>query len=329
MTQSKAAIFVNALILGAILLVCIPVAVVGPLGTPSKTQTSSAASYAAPILTLDGLIFRARLDPAFVQSGFEESVLSLGVPSAAALTQQLTALASTNLGRPLARALARMQKERALPALLALAESKDKNPEYHKTAAHGLAAVRSKDALKALVKLLDDPEFEVQLETVECIGILQSADARLGVRDEIVQLFGRAKSDSLRMRAADCLVRFGGRESTDALAGGLFDASNDVRAASADALGRIGIKDDRSAGKLVELLCDLDTNIVRQSAIACGRLRIPDACPRLIELLRGSDEGLRADALWSLRCISNYQFPGTPERWREWWETEGKRAEAK
>src|SRR6516165_10550095 len=61
------------------------------------------------------------------------------------------------------------------------------------------------------------------------------------------------------------------------------DHSSDVRAAAAQVIGDIGLRDKESARLLIGLLDDPDEAPRRQALAALGKLRVDKALPRLIE----------------------------------------------
>jgi HEAT repeat protein len=273
--------------------------------------------------TLDSLLQRADLDPDFQRTGLEGAVVALGPSIGEELTKRLPQLATTAHGTAIARALARVEMLRALPAFSSLAASTD--TDCRVVAVHGLAALRAQEAIGTLLELIGDDAVEVRLAVGDCLAVLDTTEPRLSVRKAVVALFEKSTTVPVRLRALECLVTIGGNEAGAVAAKGLRDWNADVRAASADAVGRIGRADEDASARLIELLNDSERNVVRHATLACGRLRLLDACPRLIEMLEDEDEVRRGDALWSLQSISQHEFPETVSRWREWWEHEAQR----
>lgn len=60
--------------------------------------------------------------------------------------------------------------------------------------------------------------------------------------------------------------------------------------------------------------------IRRDSAVALGKLRDPDSCPMLIQMLGDEDRRVANAALWALRELSGRTFEAQPGLWTNWYE---------
>ena len=63
-------------------------------------------------------------------------------------------------------------------------------------------------------------------------------------------------------------------------------------------------------------------NLVREAALAVGKLEDADALPMLVTLLSHSNRGVRENALWSLKKISGLCFAANEKAWSAWLKVE-------
>ncbi|HKE00198.1 MAG TPA: HEAT repeat domain-containing protein [Planctomycetota bacterium] len=301
-----------------------------------------AGARAAQTSSVAALLQRATREPAFAARGLEEALVALGSGATGDIERALT-VGSDGDDEPeagdaeapaLARALGRLRKDAALPALARLRTSD--SPDRRRAAAAGLGVVDTASGVKALVDLLDDPAPEVAETAIDGLVALDRSAPKLRVRGEVVHTFERGRGAVARVRAAECLVR--GEESppssspaasrpasstVELLESALRDGEPDVRGAAAEGLRRLGVASEAARAELVEMLRqDREVEVRKQAALSVGQLRERAACPALIELLASPDPGLRGNALWALRAIAGRDFPATPERWAEWWKRE-------
>jgi HEAT repeat protein len=89
-------------------------------------------------------------------------------------------------------------------------------------------------------------------------------------------------------------------------------------------LGRSGDRErDAELAQRLRWAVDPDRPEVNRAILmALGELRDSEAVPILIGFLDSDDTGLAGNALWALRRITDLNFPGLPERWSAWYESE-------
>lgn len=89
-------------------------------------------------------------------------------------------------------------------------------------------------------------------------------------------------------------------------------------------LGRSGDRErDAELAQRLRWAVDPDRpEACRALLMALGELRDSESVPILIEFLSSPDAGLSGNALWALRRITDLNFPGLPERWSAWYESE-------
>jgi len=190
-------------------------------------------------------------------------------------------------------------------------------------AAERLAVVRDPESVPALVRVLDDPSFDVRMRAAKALGALGGIQARralvgaLGdenrwsviriadllavmgpeVVDELVAAFPGFERAS-RLAALDLVARLGDARLTPFLAGLLDDLDRDVRARAASALGRVG--DERAAAGLTAALQDNEWPVRAMSAKALGLLGATGAAGALAASLRDREWWVRANAAEAL-----------------------------
>ncbi|HKE00132.1 MAG TPA: HEAT repeat domain-containing protein, partial [Planctomycetota bacterium] len=234
-------------ILAATALACALVLVL--LGLPRGLESDGSGAPAES--RVRALLERSDSDPKFALSGLESALVELGDAAAPALEEALDPARERSDAAAIARALARLRKEGALPALLRLARSE--RAEARLAAVSGLACVGAKAAVAPLLDRLADESVEVASAAVERLVELDRSAPKLQVRADVARLFDRGRCLAARVRAADCLVRIGGPESVSLLERALRDLDADVRAASADGLGRLGSAGEDARAELVEM----------------------------------------------------------------------------
>jgi len=132
------------------------------------------------------------------------------------------------------------------------------------------------------------------------------------------------------LQAAAALVRglggSGRREALDALAA-LLDAAPDLEQAVLSEIGRLAalLAPPYAGAALRQVRARLesgDPQVVREAALACGRLLDDAALPRLVELLEDPRPGIAEAALFSLRSITSLSLPADRARWQAWLDAE-------
>jgi len=177
--------------------------------------------------------------------------------------------------------------------------SKDENERKFSAIALGLYG---KDAIPALVALLDDPNGEVRLASVTSLELIgDDAVARLHAMFSDKRNSGNVRSSALyALGAMKAPIAY-------ALARqALTDKQEDwvVRKDAANALGYL--QDAQSARALAEVLDRVNGNDVQFSLAivwALGQIRDPGTAASLTRLLSHDNEDLRAATVWALALI--------------------------
>jgi hypothetical protein len=171
-------------------------------------------------------------------------------------------------------------------------------------AALALGLVRDREAVPALVRVLDDPHDEIRAAAVDALGSIgdvaavQALLARLGEQSrhqqarlvEALRRIGPAVTESVvtlgveapaeRRMIAEILAMVGGSGARVTLMEWTGDADALVRAASWRAIGMIGM-DERAAYHALRALGDPDPRVRAQAAQALGRTGRIDFVPYL------------------------------------------------
>ena len=199
----------------------------------------------------------------------------------------------------------------------------DKNPEIRIKAAEGLGRVGGRQSVTILRQGLSDKNLGVRVAVVEALGFIggrlamtvlsealkdRSTEVRLrsveALKDAgtinsipIIQKAFGDKEESVRLNAALMLRKIGNRRAVPALGkAALSDNSAAVRAAAAEYLGKIGVKDKRTVGILAKALEDKVPTVRIRAIESLGFLQLREAIPILEIALGDRDSGVRLRA---------------------------------
>jgi hypothetical protein len=110
---------------------------------------------------------------------------------------------------------------------------------------------------------------------------------------------------------------------------------------TAGASGKLGVElkkplPEEVLGPVRRLLTDPDPQVVSAALVTAARLDDFDAIPSMIECLRATHAGVRSNALWALRKLTDLKLGERPAAWTDWftletqwWEIESARAFAR
>jgi len=190
-------------------------------------------------------------------------------------------------------------------------------------AAERLAVVRDPDSVPALVRLLDDPVFDVRMRAAKALGALGGMQARqaligalgdesrwsvIRIADLLAEMGPEVVGELIdafpglgrgaRLATLDLIARLGDARVTPFLTGLLDDLDRDIRARAASALGRVG--DARAVGGLATALQDAEWPVRAMAAKALGLLGAALAADALAASLRDREWWVRANAAEAL-----------------------------
>lgn len=236
-----------------------------------------------------------------------------------------------------AEALGKQRRREAVQPLTGLA--RDEEPKVRLAMVRALAELRDVGAVPTLVTALDDGDRKVREEAISALVELYAEKERTTPVDRFLQIFSdeydrssvgpyvqvdpsvvpglvsRLRGDqdgSNRESAALALGILDGRPAVRDLVAALEDPAQNVRAAAAIALGKVGSAEDGKA--LIARLEDVPA--VRNRALyALGVLRVKEAGPALRQMYetnRRQELGLKA-----LACLSRIGDPGQAELFRQ------------
>jgi HEAT repeat protein len=156
------------------------------------------------------------------------------------------------------------------------------------------------------IKETPEPMKSVSLEGET--GEVQSGGLDIGLpkeENDILILLKNLESrdQETQQKAVAMLDARRGDGLTDSILGALRDPEDDVRKASAYALGLIG--DLRAIQPLVDTLEDTDERVVREAILALGKMQNPGAVEPLIKLLSSSSVSLRTSAVVALGQLAD------------------------
>ena len=143
-----------------------------------------------------------------------------------------------------------------------------------------------------LSEALKDPRVEVRLRAVEAL-----VDAGTVSSIPVIQKAFGDKEESVRLHAALMLRRIGHRLAVPVLGNVvLADKSPTVRAAAAEYLGKVGVKNPRSVGFLAKALEDKSATVRIRAIESLGFIQLKQAVPVLEKGLQDPDPGVRIRA---------------------------------
>lgn len=192
----------------------------------------------------------------------------------------------TNTKKKVAKVLGEWRCKDALDPFIEIISSSTEDNEVKMEAAESLGKLRDYRAVAPLIDLLNNDDINVKIKTVEALGMLGAV--------------GAAKSIILQLKDKDSVLR----------------------AAAANALGKISLKiyslqDSSSLSQikievkdaLVEALKDNDGDVREESAEALGRLEDVRAVPSLIPVLGDALKLVREAAEVALRNLGEIELP--------------------
>ena len=308
---------VRALVLGLLVALAAPAA----RGQDAARPGASFEARAAAILFDDGLAERAGALRALGADALPALVRALGTGEVRGEDERVFTLAEA-------------QEELVLDALLAFGDATLR--PYVEAARDPAAGMEARALALALLSRLggaDDlrlcrdlapgaePRPSALLERAVA-GILRRSPAGY---DELPPLLLDAQDEAF-VAVVDGVARAGsprGLESLAALLG--FQPERDRRLLVA--LGTLaerlpGPCDERVAGAAREYLWAADPWMLRDAAMALGRLGDSGAVERLIELVEDEERPVREGAHWALCRITGLDFPLSSARWRAWYREE-------
>jgi HEAT repeat protein len=199
----------------------------------------------------------------------------------------------------------------------------DKAPEVRMKAAEGLGRVGGRQSVMILREALQDRESAVRATAVDALGYIggslamtvltealkdRSPQVRMhaveGLRDAgtvssipLVRKAFEDQEEGVRLRTALVLRQIGHRRTVPALArAATSDKSAAVRAAAAEYLGRVGVKDARAAGILSQVMQDPEPAVRLRAVESLGLLQTRQAISALEKALQDRDPAVRVRA---------------------------------
>jgi HEAT repeat protein/small nuclear ribonucleoprotein (snRNP)-like protein len=192
---------------------------------------------------------------------------------------------------------------------------KDDETAVRCNAALLLGKLRSERALPELEKLLSDIRSVVRAHAVEAIGAIGSVNSS----SKIIGLL-EDPNFNVREKTVEALGFLGDTIATLPLINALRDVNPDVRGAAATALSFI--RDPRAIPSLYSLLKD-ENATVREKAR--NSLRLHTELKQLIDGLSDQSTTVRENASYVLWLLTGKDFGNDPEKWKQWYEQQGKK----
>lgn len=200
--------------------------------------------------------------------------------------------------------LGRIGSGRAVPILLStVRDITNEDEDVRLAALRSLGRIRDKRAIPFLIEALGSPETWLPPRIGEIL-VLIGAETIHPLTKELKNL----KNESRRAWAAEILGSLGAESAANSLMESLLDASPEVRAKAAGALGKI--KYEKAIIKLTELLISEPTPFVRtRVSQALGAMRNPMVVQYLINVLKDPEWWVRIRAVEALEQLGETSIP--------------------
>ena len=193
-----------------------------------------------------------------------------------------------------AQALAQLGVSQPLEGLL-----KEKEPWIVAKAAEAIGKLGIKDAINSLIDVLNHPSWEVQIEVIEALGKLRASQAV----KEIIYLLNKSSKPEVQAAGVLCLSKIAKEEAIPSLIKALKSHHQEVRSASAEALGNLGLGGEKVVDALVEVLLDPYWVTRANAARALGVLKNKKAIKKLLNLIKDHNPNVRVNVITALAEI--------------------------
>jgi hypothetical protein len=212
-----------------------------------------------------------------------------------------------------------MRRLSAVRSLAGLLESP--RTDHRVSAVASLAALNAPACETSLLNALDDPERAVYtLASTALVSLAEGAIDSYVVEDLATWTLTAAHKD----RYTVVLGQLSDPTARETLHGFLSSDDEPTRVAALSGLWHNARFSD---GEPVHaLFAESDSVAIKKKAIlVLGRVGYRPACRDLIDLLSDPNPGLKGNAHWALRSITNLSLRQDVEMWELWWNIVGKR----
>lgn len=212
--------------------------------------------------------------------------------------------------RPFAMASAKVGGSRSLPALLRLAASP--RAAHRVAGMESLGFIGTDTTLPVLVEALDDVDASVAAAAEKAIQAARCAPAMVAAALAVGITRGKDKC-----RPALLLARLGTDHAHQVLVDHAGSADEAVSVAALQGLWTAARAQD---GTFISELLKKSKSISarKQACLVLGRLKHKPAIDDLIVCLRDADTGVRSNAHWALKQITDLPLKPDPELWELW-----------
>ena len=192
----------------------------------------------------------------------------------------------------------------AVPILLSIIRDENNEDEdVRSVALRALGRIRDKRAIPVLIEALGYPETWLPPRIGEILVNIGEESI-----NHLKKELRNFQSESRRGWSAEILGWLEAKNAVEALADSLLDASPEVRAKAAGALGKI--KDGRAIGKLTELLISEPIPFVRtRVSQALGSIGNPSVIHYLVNILKDPEWWVRVRAVEALEQLGEQSIP--------------------
>jgi len=193
---------------------------------------------------------------------------------------------------------------KAVPILLSIiCDENNKDEDVRSVALRALGRIRDKRAIPVLIEALGYPETWLPPRIGEILVNI-GEESIYHLKKELRNF----QNESRRGWSAEILGWLEAKNAVDSLAESLLDASPEVRARAAGALGKI--KDERAIGKLTELLISEPIPFVRtRVSQALGNIGNPSVLHYLVNILKDPEWWVRVRAVEALEQLGEESTP--------------------
>jgi len=190
------------------------------------------------------------------------------------------------------------------------------NKKYYRlTGIEGMGKLKTNQAAKALMALLEDRREKLREAVVKQLGNFTGDN----VIERLIVVLQEDEADSVRRQAAELLGKSRRKKVIPPLVAALQDKYIMVRMEAAWALGEIG--DFRAVAPLINNLKRKNPIYLEKSLKALGKIKDDKTIPLMIKLLKSSrNKYLKIGINNALKKISGQKFKPDWQAWSRWWE---------
>jgi HEAT repeat protein len=212
--------------------------------------------------------------------------------------------------------LGKLGSEKAVEPLIKLLEDNDKEKNVRYESARSLSLIGSKKAVIPLIKVLGDGDEDKKIQR-SAYDALNRMDIKN--QEAVKLLLGMIKKDRdkvERKRAIKLLGRTGSKDVVEPLIDILDESDSRIQEYAIEALGNIGIKNNKATDRLIRLLNpDGKSHVQKEAASALAKIGDENAIKSLILLLKKNQNRYTRSSI--VKALSHFNSEKAVDRFIE------------